>query len=199
MKVAGLILAGGQSRRMGTDKSFVELNSKPLIQHVIERARPQVSILAGNTNSDDPRYTALGLPLIQDIHTGFQGPLAGLHAGLTWLQSQKAEWLATFACDTPFVPEDCVGRLVSAAAENDSHCAVAAWKGRTPPTIGVWHLDLLDQVHSRLKDGDLKLMKFVDDLGASAGDFSDQPMDPFRNINSEEDLVSAETHLLENG
>ena len=130
MNVAGLILAGGQSRRMGTDKSFVALNGVPLIQQVIDRARPQVSVLAVNTNSDDLRYGTLGLPLVQDLHTGFQGPLAGLHAGLTWLQFQDAEWLATFACDTPFFPTDLVQKLWDCVHASSGRAAVARSGGK---------------------------------------------------------------------
>ncbi len=184
MNVAGLILAGGQSRRMGTDKSFVALNGVPLIQQVIDRARPQVSVLAVNTNSDDPRYEALGLPLVHDLHTGFQGPLAGLHAGLTWLQSQDAEWLATFACDTPFVPPDLVQKLWDCVHASSGRAAIARSGGKTHPVIGLWHQDILADADSWLRADTHKMMAFADHVSVALVDFSGAVEDPFININS---------------
>ncbi len=195
VRIAGLILAGGRSRRMGgQDKSFVELAGKPLISHVIDRAVPQVAELAINTNSDDPRYPALGVPVVRDVFDGFQGPLAGLHAGLSWVRSEtKADWLATFACDTPLIPDDCVEQLEKVAI--GSEAAIAQWKDKRHPTIGLWHKDLLAVVEQWLRKEGRMLMGFVDEIGAAAADFSTSPEDPFVNINEPAELAAAERKL----
>ncbi len=197
--IAGLILAGGQSRRMGgIDKSFVDLGAKPLIRHVIDGASPQVAALAINTNSDDPRYSDFGFPIIPDGIKGFQGPLAGIQAGLAWLSDTNCEWLATFACDTPFVPSDCVTRLGAAAAQQKRPAAVAAYGDRRHPTIGLWHRELLHVLDTWLDGEGRMLMAFCDEVGAAVADYSDQPFDPFVNINREADVDDARRRL-ENG
>lgn len=190
--IAGLILAGGQSRRMGgTDKSFVPLNGKPLIQLVIDRAGAQVDVLAINTNSKNSRYSDFGLPLVADVIAGFQGPLAGLQAGLTWLQTQDAEWLATFACDTPYVPMTCVETLRAAVDGNDKRAAYAVYREKRHPIIGLWHQDLLDAVDTWLTNEGRMMMAFVDEIGAVGVDFTEMSTDPFVNINTLSDLTTA--------
>ena len=195
--IAGLVLAGGQSRRMGgRDKSFVELDGKPLIQHVIDRAGPQVATLAINTNSNDPQYAALGLPIIPDVVEGFQGPLAGIHAGLKWLQGQPdRDWLATFACDTPFVPTDCVDRLWKSVQGEDSQAAIAEWHNKRHPTVGLWSKELLPKAEHWLQAGNRMLMAFADDVPVQSVDFSSYSGDPFININAPDDIATAETQI----
>ena len=113
-KTAGVILAGGRSRRMGGgDKCLQPLGGEYLISHVITRARSQVDALAINANGDPGRFADFGLPVIQDGVEGFAGPLAGVLAGLDWAAeaAPSSVWLATFACDAPFFPLNLVTRL----------------------------------------------------------------------------------------
>ena len=82
--ITGLVLAGGQGRRMGMiDKGLVELDGKPLVAHVLARLAPQVGALIVNANRNVERYAALGHPVVGDAIGGYAGPLAGLHAGLS--------------------------------------------------------------------------------------------------------------------
>src|SRR5690242_6663170 len=110
-EVVGVILAGGQSRRMGgTDKAFLPLAGRPLIAHVIERLRPQVDAVVVNSNGDPARFADFGLEVIADAIGGFQGPLAGILTGMQWARrhARNARWIATAAADTPFLPRDVV-------------------------------------------------------------------------------------------
>ncbi|MEL6999914.1 MAG: NTP transferase domain-containing protein, partial [Pseudomonadota bacterium] len=85
MTVAGVILAGGQARRMGGgDKALLQANGTPLLQHVIDRLGPQVTEVAINANGDPGRFSAFGLPVIADTVEGFVGPLGGVLAGMRW-------------------------------------------------------------------------------------------------------------------
>src|ERR1700729_941613 len=104
MKIAGVLLAGGQSQRMGGgDKCLRLLAGKPILAHVIERAKPQVDALVLNANGDAARFAGFGLPVIGDSVTGFAGPLAGVLAGLDWAVANlpDAELVASFATDAP--------------------------------------------------------------------------------------------------
>lgn len=105
-EIAGLVLAGGKSRRMGVDKCLLHLAGRPLIAHAAERLRPQVGQLALNANGDPGRLAEFGLPVIADLAYGAEGPLAGFLAGMQWARAsaRPAKWIATVATDTPFFP-----------------------------------------------------------------------------------------------
>ena len=118
-RVAGVILAGGLSRRMGGgDKALRELGGKPLLQHAIERLSAQASPLAINANGDAARFAAFGLPVIADATDDSAGPLAGILTGLRWAAGAAPDvrFIATAACDTPFFPGDLVRQFLAAAA-----------------------------------------------------------------------------------
>src|SRR5260370_18963776 len=109
MKVVGLLLAGGLSRRMGGgDKALRPLGGIPLLDRVIERLRPQVDALVLNANGDPGRFAGYALPVVADSVSGFAGPLAGVLAGLDWAASLRPDcpYLASVATDAPFPPTD---------------------------------------------------------------------------------------------
>src|ERR1700728_2058173 len=90
--VAGVLLAGGLSRRMGGgDKTLRTLAGRPLLDHVIERLRPQVGALVLNANGDAARFACFGLPVVPDSVPDFAGPLAGVLAGLDWAAQHRPD------------------------------------------------------------------------------------------------------------
>src|ERR1700674_107635 len=114
----GVVLAGGQARRMGgVDKALVEVGGESLLMRTLDRARPQVKELVVNANGDPARFRRFNLEIVPDRVHGFLGPLAGILAGLEWIRENRpmARWLASFACDCPFFPADLVERLVKKA------------------------------------------------------------------------------------
>ena len=127
--VAGVLMAGGQSRRMGGgDKCLRALAGKPILAHVIARVRPQVGPLLLNANGDPARFAGFGLPVAADVVGDFAGPLAGVLTGLEWAAAQAPEsaWLASFATDAPFLPADLVERLLAAVVAEGADLACAA-------------------------------------------------------------------------
>jgi len=133
VKVVGLLLAGGQSRRMGGgDKALHLLGGLPLLDRVIERLRPQVDALVLNANGDPARFTRYALPMVADSVVGFAGPLAGVLAGLDWAASQRPDcsYIASVATDAPFLPTDLVARLADGRDAAQTDLACAASRGR---------------------------------------------------------------------
>ena len=99
-KITGILLAGGQGRRMGgVDKGLQLLRGKPMAQHVIERFAPQVDELLINANQNIEQYQGLGYRVIPDAIGGFVGPLAGLHRGLS--EANNAELAVAKTGDQP--------------------------------------------------------------------------------------------------
>ena len=199
--VAGIILAGGQSRRMGGgDKSLLALGSGRLLDHVIARFAPQVGPLALSANGDPLRFKGISLPVLADTVKGFAGPLAGILAGLEWVaENTNCQVLTTAAGDTPFLPEDLVERLVAAAAARPGSMAVACSDGKRHPTFALWPTGCRDALRHFLVDEDnRRVSAFIDRHGSVDVEF---PMlisgriDPFFNINMPGDLAHAEQLL----
>ncbi len=195
--VVGVILAGGLARRMGGgDKCLLPLSGKTLLQRTIERAQPQVDELLLNANGNSLRFARTRLPVIADVFAENPGPLAGIHAGLQWLKSNNpnAEWLASFASDTPFFPKDIVAKLLAAAKEHQVQLVVASSNQQIQPIFGLWHASLLGKIEQQLASGKIpRLMDWVSQQSHASVDFAATPYDPFLNINTPQDLYAAES------
>lgn len=184
--VAAVILAGGRATRMGGgDKPLMRLHGQPILSHVIARIAPQVEALAISANGDPARFAAQGLPVLADPVPGFPGPLAGILAGLDWAAGQGIDRLLSVPGDTPFLPRDLVARMGHAAFP------IASSHGRTHPVVAIWPVALRDRLRRALIDGDRRVGRFAAECGAKPVDFTDFP-DPFFNINTPEDLATAE-------
>ena len=198
-RVLGVILAGGQSSRYGTDKAFVSLAGRNLIDHVIARIMPQVDELLISAG-DDPRFAALGLPIVTDTaHDGEgqpAGPLAGVLAALDWMAEHvpDAGWLATSTIDTPFLPVDLVARLRAAVegplAGQGAVMACSRSGGRLHPLHALWSPSLRLELRDALQRGERAVTGFAERNGAVSVDFSIEPFDPLANVNTPADLDS---------
>jgi molybdopterin-guanine dinucleotide biosynthesis protein A len=186
---AGVILAGGRSLRMGTAKALVALQGVALLDRVLARVAPQVAELAISTN------VALSAPFPQltDPIGGFQGPLAGVLAALEWTAQRGHDLVATFPCDTPFLPLDVVARLSAARAD----IAVARSAGRVHPVCAVWSTHLATDLRAVLTDerGERSVMRFQQRYRVEVVDFAAPLADPFLNMNCRADVEAAERVL----
>jgi molybdopterin-guanine dinucleotide biosynthesis protein A len=194
----GVILAGGLARRMGGgDKGFLRLGGKPILDHVIDRLAPQVAGLALNANGDASRFAGYGLTVLPDGVAGFPGPLAGVLAGLDWAAEQGAETIVTAAADTPFFPCDLVPRLLLAGEDMVHPLVLAATpdpdRGQVRhPTFGLWPVALRDDLRAALAEGLRKVVLWTDRHGGRVASFPVAAGDPFFNINTPEDLATAQ-------
>lgn len=195
--VAGVVLAGGLSRRMGGgDKCLHLLAGRPLLAHVIERVRPQVGPLILNANGDPARFASFGLPVIGDVVGDYAGPLAGVLSGLEWAAANAPEcaWVASFPADAPFLPADLVARLRIAADGRDMACAASG--GRAQPVIGLWPVRLAGDLRRALvEEGVRKVDLWTGRYQLAQAAFETVPVDPFFNANTPEDLEEAERAL----
>lgn len=181
--VTGLILAGGEGRRMGgADKGLLDYRGKPLIAHVIERFAPQVGRLLISANRNLDAYRAFGYPVVCDAAAERFGPLAGIAAGLS---ACTTPWLAVVPCDCPALPVDLVPRLMAGIGARS--LAIAATAEGTQPTFLLCRRDLLPSVEARLAAGERKLMAWCRAQGAVEVEFPDAAA--FRNLNTPEELA----------
>jgi molybdopterin-guanine dinucleotide biosynthesis protein A len=207
--VTGVILAGGQSRRMGGgDKGLLELAGKPMLAHVIERLAPQVGGLVLNANGDPARLARFGLPVVADSIPDFAGPLAGVLAGMRWARAHTpaARFIATAAGDAPLLPTDLVARCRAALRDSSGGIALAQSDGELHPVIGLWPVALADDLEAALRDGVRKVLAWTDRHGTVPVPFafvevggSHAAIDPFFNANTPQELEALRAALAAAG
>lgn len=178
----------------GGDKPLLDLDGKPIIAHVIDRLDATTGSIAINANADAARFEGLGLPVIPDATMTFDGPLAGILAGLDWTQANGFDRLLTIAADTPFFPRSLAQRLLTVS--NEHTIAVAASGGRLHPTFAIWPVSLRADLETMLAQGMRRVVDFLARHPSIAVDFpavdiDGSPIDPFFNINWPEDLAEA--------
>jgi molybdopterin-guanine dinucleotide biosynthesis protein A len=203
-RMVGVILAGGQSSRMGgRDKGRLELGGKTLIGRVRDRLEPQCVSVVLNANGDPARFAEFGMPVVPDSVPGFAGPLAGILAAMTWASRQRprTSHVLTVACDTPFFPRDLGKRLAQALAGSAAPIAIAASAGARHPVFGLWPVDLAGGLAAFLASGEGgKVMRFAERHGVVEADFPFAgDADPFFNINTPEDFDIARRRASQSG
>ena len=197
-KITGLILAGGRGTRMGgVDKGLQPFRGATMIAHVLQRLAPQVDTVAINANRNLPQYQAAAgadTVVMPDVMSGFEGPLAGLQAGLHYCAT---ELLLTAPCDSPFVPADLAERLYAALETRDADLAVAVTmetdeqEGAIPyrqphPVFSLLKASLLPRLEAYLATGARRVDGWHKSLRVAEVMFDDASA--FRNINTLEDL-----------
>ncbi len=192
--IDGLILAAGRSSRMdGLDKSSVLLAGIPLLEHVVQRLSSQVADLFINANAN---IENISLTVIGDALEGFHGPLTGLWSALKSDQISPAQYLMMVPCDGPFIPDSLVAELHASITAADADIACVRYQGFAQPTFSLWHKRVLPSVEEALlvkKQGGFKPL--LEQLSTAYLDWPEQPINPFFNINTAQDLADAERLL----
>jgi molybdenum cofactor guanylyltransferase len=184
--VTGLVLAGGQGRRMGgVDKGLQLLHGKPMVAAVLARLAPQVNEILINANQNLAEYGRFGHRVVPDAIGGFAGPLAGLHA---CLGEARHALVLTVPCDSPFLPLDLLKRLRNGLGEND--LAVAKTGDQPHPVFSLVRVAVLDHLSKFLSTGGRKIDAWYSTLEVVEVPFDDEA-DAFRNINTREELDRA--------
>ena len=205
--LVGVILAGGLSRRMFSDKAAGEaagdkgllpLGADTMLGRVVARLAPQVAQLVINANGDARRFAAFGLPVVADPIEGFVGPLAGVLAGLQWSAREVpgATHVITTSADAPFLPSDLADRLWQVARAKPGSIALARSSGELHPVIGCWPVAHAADLDAALRAGTRKVLHWTDSHGTLPVDFDfidlgGEQVDPFFNANTPAELDEA--------
>ena len=184
--ITGVILAGGQGRRMGgVDKGLQHLNGRPLVQWVLERLAPQVHTVLISANQNPERYAEFGCAVLPDTIPDFAGPLAGLQAALAHAATPL---IATVPCDSPFLPADLVERLHAALQARHADLAVPRTGDRAHRAFCLTRREMLPKLDAFLNSGERKVGLWHASLNVVEVAFDDQA-DAFSNINTAEELA----------
>ena len=195
--VAGAILVGGKSRRMGGgDKCLKLLGGVSLLARIIDIFRPQVHTLLLNANGDPERFSEFGLPVKADHFGEQEGPLAGIMTAMKWASGIEAQWVFTVAGDAPFIPNNLVSRCLQSAFANKVEIVSVSSNKRVHPVCALWNVGLFNELESILKETDVrKIDIWTSTKNTSIEEFSADPVDPFFNVNSLQDLEKAKPLL----
>lgn len=187
--ITGVILAGGQGRRMGgRDKGLVDFQGRPLIEWVLAVVEPQVEAVLINANRNQARYGDYGHPVVTDALGDYQGPLAGFAAAMARVDTPL---MLTVPCDGPMLPGDLAARLRAGLEAGQAEIAVAHDGDRMQPVYALLRTDLLPSLEAFLGEGERKIDRWYARHRMVTVDFSDRP-ETFANLNSPEDRRALE-------
>lgn len=177
----GLILAGGKSSRMGQDKGSMDFMGRPMIQYAIDVLnKAGISDIQIVTNKSD-LYSKLNYPIISDIFKN-NGPLGGLHAGLTYA---KQGHIFVLPCDTPLIDVKVIQTIMKL---HEDPLTVASYHDRIHPLIGIYNRSILPQIMIQLNRGDLKLQHLINQVNGTVLNLDSyltlEKANSFRNFNS---------------
>ncbi|OJA05723.1 molybdenum cofactor guanylyltransferase MobA [Halomonas sp. QHL1] len=195
-ELTGMILAGGEGRRMGgRDKGLEPFAGLPLVGHVVKRLEGQVGELLINANRNADAYRFFADRVIADLvmdgaEGGFKGPLMGIYSGL---RAAKTPWLLVAPCDSPALPDDLVARMIKGIGQHD--IAVAFDGERLHPVVALLRTSLADDLAATLAEGERKIDRWYARHDWCRVDMSDCP-DAFANLNTEEEKLHLEKVLM---
>lgn len=194
--MSAIIVAGGQSLRMGRDKAFVKLDGKRLLDRVLDALPPSAGTVIISAN--DPRmyeeYQARGIIVVPDPLPE-QGPLVGLLAGLDAIDDDAA---LALSCDAPFLSTSLLEHLLAACQAHDA--AVTITTGRIHPLLSAYKKACVPAIRRHIARGDRKVDSFYGDVDVYWVDEEEMKIyDPelasSYNVNTESDLKKAQEYL----
>jgi molybdopterin-guanine dinucleotide biosynthesis protein A len=192
--ILGAILAGGQSKRMGKDKLFLQLNNKTLIEHTIDKVKKHLKKVIIITNQENEFFSKNNLTVVKDCIEGQLGPLVGILTAMKWAKENLTQcaWVASFPCDTPFFPENIVENFIQESEKKESLILCASTHGRKHNVFGLWSLNLYDKLQDDLVNKKVrKVQDWTEKNKIKNLEFKFKDYDPFFNINTIEDLEFA--------
>jgi molybdopterin-guanine dinucleotide biosynthesis protein A len=186
LRLAAVVLAGGEGRRMGGNKPLRAWRGELLLEHALRKARGFAPTVAVALRSPE-QAGAAGVPLLID-DPGLAGPLAGLASAISFAHDAGAQAVVTLPCDAPLVPEELAARL-GAALEPGDGVAKAVSHGQWQPTCALWRANLAAPLAAYAARGGRSLRGFAEAAGLRLVDWGAPEPDPFASANTPEDLA----------
>lgn len=183
--VQAVILAGGQSRRMGQPKAFLDYRGNTFIAHLLAQLQPQVSSVMIAAGQQPEAFAGMGVEVVPDAMPD-AGPLAGLMAAL---QHAQRPWLVCVPCDNPVLPPQYAARLLQAAKDQATPLVYVNKQGRAQPLYAIIHTSLMENLQRYLATGGCKVLSWYAAVGALPLDWDDAGM-AFDNLNSPDDYAA---------
>ena len=195
--ILGVVLAGGQSKRFGADKSQVNLEGKILINYILSEIVDVFNEILIVANSNIEFMQSKKISRIEDFQKDL-GPLGGVLSAMKWIKqnNKNYQWISTFPSDTPFFKKELLEDFYEKINFNESKLFLIKSNNTRHNIFGLWSLDLLSQLEEDLiKKGERKVELWANSIGVKNIDMQFKNNDPFFNINTKEDLENAKKYL----
>tara|TARA_B100000287_G_scaffold230038_1_gene216736 strand:+ start:25 stop:636 length:612 start_codon:yes stop_codon:yes gene_type:complete len=193
--ILGVVLAGGKSERFGKDKSEIKLGSKTLLIHTLDKIKSKFNkIIIVSNNKRVKDYV-----VIKDCIEGQLGPLVGVLSAMKWIKKNNYsyKWVMTFPCDTPFFDISIIDKFIEATKLNDSPLYFVKSEEKRHNIFGLWSLKIMETLEADILKNDYrKVEKWANKIGVKTINITYDNIDPFFNINTQEDLEEAKKILI---
>ena len=195
--ILATILAGGKSRRFGTDKSLAKLGNKSLIDHTVSKIEKNFSEILIVSNKQIIDQKKNNINIIEDCLPGQLGPLVGVLSAMKWIKknSKNYSWVATFPCDTPFFDNKIFYHLQEKSIKKDNKLYFFKTGEKRHNIFGLWSLELINILEEDIKKNFRKVETWANKIGLELIEIDAKQDDTFLNINTKDDLEKAENKL----
>ncbi|KJD36567.1 hypothetical protein PW52_02650 [Tamlana sedimentorum] len=155
--ITGIVLAGGKSSRMGTDKGFLKLNNKYFVSYSIDALKPLVSETL--IVSDNKDYDVFKCQRVEDTIKN-TGPVAGIYSGLA---TSKTEFNLVLSCDIPFIKTEILQRLITAIDDVHDVFQIKS-NNKNMPLIALYKTTALNAFNKALNEDERRLQTVLKSL-----------------------------------
>ena len=195
--ILGVVLAGGKSRRFGSDKSSVKLGDKSLIEHTISKIENNFKEILIITNNENIIFNNNNVFLINDIIKGYLGPLVGVLTAMDWVKKNKKNynWIATFPCDTPFFDQSVIETIIKYPQKSTKKLFFLKSGNKRRNIFGLWSMELKDILLKDINNGYRKVEEWANKVGSEIIEINSKNDNNFLNINTKEDLEKAKKKI----
>ncbi len=195
--ILGTVLAGGKSRRFGSDKSSVKLGDKSLIEHTISKIENNFKEILIITNNENIIFNNNNVFLINDIIKGYLGPLVGVLTAMDWVKKNKKKynWIATFPCDTPFFDQSVIETIIKYPQKSTKKLFFLKSGNKRHNIFGLWSMELKDILLKDINNGYRKVEEWANKVGSEIIEINSKNDNNFLNINTKEDLEKAKKKI----
>ena len=198
--ILGVVLAGGQSKRFGQDKSQVQLESKILIDYILLEILNEFNEILIIANNDIKFFNSKKINKIEDYKKNL-GPLGAVLSAMKWIKenNKKYKWISTFPSDTPFFKKKYLHDFLNNINEEQSKLFFIKSNDKRHNIFGLWSLELLNRLEDDLVNkGERKVEDWANKVGVKTINLEFKNNDPFFNINTKEDLEKAKEIIKSN-
>jgi len=191
--ILGVVLAGGKSKRFGSDKSSAKFGDKSLIEHTITKIENNFTEILIVSNNDKNVFKKNNIFFTKDIIDGYLGPLVGVLSAMDWIQknNKNYKWIATFPCDTPLFDQSVINKIKSCINQTNKKLCFLKNNNKRHNIFGLWSLELKDTLLKDIENGFRKVEDWANKIGCEIIEINSEKDYSFLNINTKEDLEEA--------
>jgi len=191
--ILGVVLAGGKSKRFGSDKASAKFGDKSLIEHTITKIENNFTEILIVSNNDKNVFKKNNIFFTKDIIDGYLGPLVGVLSAMDWIQknNKNYKWIATFPCDTPLFDQSVINKIKSCINQTNKKLCFLKNNNKRHNIFGLWSLELKDTLLKDIENGFRKVEDWANKIGCEIIEINSEKDYSFLNINTKEDLEEA--------